>query len=1182
MRLGGLILIGTCLGAAAPGAVMEAEVMETNQESETLRQLAEPAAWREEDYGCGPLLAPGRTFYVANAGDDAADGLSPASAWRTIRRGLPELQAGDTLLIGEGEYLEPQLEINVRRPQTGAPGRPIRIMAAPRSRVIISGAPVLDDFQRAPKWRYLWSAPSPYPVLATVWENLRNIELQRVPSAALADELPGAYWHDPAGNRLYVHFSDSRDAAANRGVRLMPVTAAAQQYAFPEAYLEGAGALGGPRDVRHGLRIHGDYVLVQGLWFKHHMESVVVGANASFRTGAPVPGLDRPLGGQHNTIEDCVFFANENAGVLLTVGAERCLVRNNVFLSGGFRGACFTQNARNNLIRRNLVHVRPPSSRVRTWASGSVLANYGGTLNAASNHWADNVVAGHSLLEWKPVSPGAIVQGNVFAGLYCSGTRGLAPDSRVVLRNNLIGPNIAWEGAPLGPGGVGGDWAAPDRAFINNAGGLGDAAAMQAARFADPAWHDYRLQSDSPLRGAGLNGYNRGPVPRQTTSVYYIGPGGNDAAAGTSERLAFRTFQRAVAALHPGDALYVLPGHYTEQLVVDRGGTEGAPVAVRAYGRGPAVLPAAEIRAPHVELAGFAIDGSRLPRAAVAPSSAVAVLAPRVALRECLVRRAAAGVHARQAPYLALYRLTIIECDRGLVLAESSTCAEVRECVIAGNRLAQTEVDGDSRAGYAAGQNCYFGPGLHRPEAEECGSLAAPPVFENPAADDFRLRWDSPTAFIAPDGQPPGAAGGVPRAPQIADAQVVRTWPTAALLHWTTPFDDTVCRVEFRPAAGGAWQTSRATAQGTVHGAGLSSLQPAAEYVCRIVAVGRRGGERIGELLGFTTPAAADAPPAQTYYVAPDGDDAAYGQAPDKAWRTLRKACATAGPGDKVLVAAGTYRDVIRPLLGGTADQRLVFRRQGAGAVVVDGEFYAAPLVLLAGCDHVTIDGFTFIHAPSGDRSGLFRFDDCQGVELLNCRMEAMTRDVGILAAVSDCRDLRLEGNLFWGGAYHLRLDGRCRNVLVRNNTFARVNIYHAVITAGTDGARFVNNIFYLPCSPKKNNPRYYLRGEVKNFSSDYNLFFSPHAHQLAIGQFQNNARVTTLLARDLDEWRNLTGHDRHSLAADPLFELMPVGHGETNANFHLRPDSPAVGAGENGADIGAFPADQRVPGRVG
>jgi hypothetical protein len=65
-------------------------------------------------------------------------------------------------------------------------------------------------------------------------------------------------------------------------------------------------------------------------------------------------------------------------------------------------------------------------------------------------------------------------------------------------------------------------------------------------------------------------------------------------------------------------------------------------------------------------------------------------------------------------------------------------------------------------------------------------------------------------------------------------------------------------------------------------------------------------------------------------------------------------------------------------------------------------------------------------------------------------------------------------------------------------------------------------------------------------------------------------------LGRDLAEWQKLTGHDRHSLAANPLFELM------TDGNFSLKPGSPALGAGENGENIGAYQTDRRAGGGGG
>src|SRR5439155_7662068 len=49
--------------------------------------------------------ASGSVYYVATNGSDSNDG-SLSKPWRTVGKGLVSLNAGDTLLIGQGAYIE--------------------------------------------------------------------------------------------------------------------------------------------------------------------------------------------------------------------------------------------------------------------------------------------------------------------------------------------------------------------------------------------------------------------------------------------------------------------------------------------------------------------------------------------------------------------------------------------------------------------------------------------------------------------------------------------------------------------------------------------------------------------------------------------------------------------------------------------------------------------------------------------------------------------------------------------------------------------------------------------------------------------------------------------------------------------------------------------------------------------
>jgi hypothetical protein len=92
--------------------------------------------------------ASGRTFYVSpTAGNDANDGLSPSTPWRTLGRARSVLSAGDTLFLRGGNYVTDYFE----PANAGVPGRPITLTAYPGETPVITGSPTFDKY-----WSIRW------------------------------------------------------------------------------------------------------------------------------------------------------------------------------------------------------------------------------------------------------------------------------------------------------------------------------------------------------------------------------------------------------------------------------------------------------------------------------------------------------------------------------------------------------------------------------------------------------------------------------------------------------------------------------------------------------------------------------------------------------------------------------------------------------------------------------------------------------------------------------------------------------------------------------------------------------------------------------------------------------------------------------------------------------------------
>ncbi len=83
---------------------------------------------------CSAALA--EAYYVSLKGNDANKGLTEKAAFRTIKKGVSVLKAGDTLIIASGDYGNERVTV----PVSGKKDAPITIKAARSGKVVMTGA----------------------------------------------------------------------------------------------------------------------------------------------------------------------------------------------------------------------------------------------------------------------------------------------------------------------------------------------------------------------------------------------------------------------------------------------------------------------------------------------------------------------------------------------------------------------------------------------------------------------------------------------------------------------------------------------------------------------------------------------------------------------------------------------------------------------------------------------------------------------------------------------------------------------------------------------------------------------------------------------------------------------------------------------------------------------------------
>lgn len=303
-------------------------------------------------------------------------------------------------------------------------------------------------------------------------------------------------------------------------------------------------------------------------------------------------------------------------------------------------------------------------------------------------------------------------------------------------------------------------------------------------------------------------------------------------------------------------------------------------------------------------------------------------------------------------------------------------------------------------------------------------------------------------------------------------------------------------------------------------------------------------------------------------------------------WRTLQFAVDRALPGDRIVLRDGLYTNMTTIRRGGIEGAPLTIEAENKGRAVLDmGKRFRraiqindAPYITVRGLEvrwitegglnitdsaHVTLEDMYFWneHLIQGRRQGnAFYARRSPYLAVRGCLLVGLNEGFAIL----DSHTFTFEHNTIIRSVHR-----GCRLIFA------------------TRGSTMVNNLWAF--NSNESIQAHESPSDWETFDCDYNLYasfirasasvrpegdeFIPHPGvwgKTAKGINQFNLREgrgwsKTMQANRIGDWREISGKDAHSTWGDPEF-VDPY-----NYDYRLKPDSPAIGAGKDGATIGAL-----------
>ena len=631
--------------------------------------------------------------------------------------------------------------------------------------------------------------------------------------------------------------------------------------------------------------------------------------------------------------------------------------------------------------------------------------------------------------------------------------------------------------------------------------------------FADPLNLDFRLQPDSRFRGTAPDGTDRGPYP-YAANIFYASPAGDDRADGLSMRRPWRTLERSLKGLRPGDTLYLAEGEYVAAPWIKPGNGK-PPIRICGRGRGTVIIRGQLILTGG---AGIVFERLNLSRGAHLAHSR------DLAFRNCTFFGPADGLDADKVRNLEVTHSVFAGVPFHLVETEAVT--------LSGNIFAN---DGKPAVRLDAAHAIRYSDYNNYQDKAPCWEV-------NGAAwslADLQRRHDRYSQALAPEFT---IDEGVPRlkndnpfkslGPHSTALGLHHDYEvTADALHLVGPFlhstSDTTANIEWwttRPATYAlAWGEtpdttniiSRFNGPERFNTFSLTGLKPGQAYYFRILSAdASRGDASLAVLkpenaaLSFKTAPKAREP--RVYYVAPDGNDAHSGLSRTQAFRTVNRAAALVGPGDTVMITGGEYAETVRIRAAGTKERPITFRCVTGEKAVLRAEDLER--------------SFEVVMKPDIRFDGLyFRGQDFwrEGFVVRQSPRVQITRCLNTMVNASESPEMLVQNCVVHGGWTSVALS-RCPDSRVENNVFIMTILRQLTCDSPTMARR---NIF---CECIRNKTHQTLLELSPSVTESDNCFYLrwPEDEKLAV----NN--------RTLPQYRVRTGSN--AFAANPMMPGTP------------------------------------------